>query len=227
MAINLKIVALSDTHCQLHKIKDKIPDGDILIHAGDLTYRGTLPEMSKELNILGQLPHKHKIVISGNHDFLEEKNEFLMQNLCDENGLTLLNDSSVEIEGIKIWGSPWTPWFNSWAFNAYRGEDIKKHWDKIDLDTNILITHGMPYGILDEVFMVCGDPHNPPRLVGCEMLLERIKDLKQLKYHFAGHIHSSYGMKEVNGVTYFNVSICDEMYHPNNPVTIVEYEKEA
>jgi hypothetical protein len=52
-----------------------------------------------------------------------------------------LNDSGVEIDGLKFWGSPVQPYFHNWAFNRI-GDDICKHWELIPLDTDILITHG-------------------------------------------------------------------------------------
>ena len=61
-----------------------------------------------------------------------------------------LCDSGLEFEGLKIWGSPYTPTFGKWNFMRNRGDEIKKHWDLIPSDVDILVTHGPPYGIFDE-----------------------------------------------------------------------------
>ena len=121
-----------------------------------------------------------------------------------------MNDSGVTIHGINIWGSPITPWFYDWAFNRERGVEINKHWKLIPKNTDILITHGPPSGILDLV--------NADRTVGCEDLLKRINSIKP-KVHVFGHIHEAYG-SEVSGYTKFiNSSILDEHYEiKNNPI---------
>ena len=63
----LRFVAISDTH---NKHADLVvPPGDVLIHAGDVTWGGTLAEVEAFNAWLGTLPHKHKIVVAGNHDF--------------------------------------------------------------------------------------------------------------------------------------------------------------
>jgi len=97
-------------------------------------------------------------------------------------------------------------------------------------DTDILVTHGPPYEILDEVFAVDGSSYRDhgmmPRYVGCVDLAARIKEVKP-DLHIFGHIHSGHGQKHVNGVSHYNASICDEMYAPSNPITIIEYEKET
>jgi Icc-related predicted phosphoesterase len=207
----MKFVLISDTHCQLEKMI--IPDGDILIHAGDLTYRGSVEQTSAELRKLSLLTERFKqvIVIDGNHDWLGEKNPSLMESLCKDNGLTYLKDSSVTIDGINIYGSPFQPEFCSWAFNLPRGEALQKVWAKIPDDTHVLVTHGPPRGILD----LCPDKFR----AGCDDLLKRINELEQLKLHVFGHIHLSYGQLKVGDVTFVNASICDEGYYPvNKPI---------
>lgn len=122
-------------------------------------------------------------------------------------GVVYLNDSSVEIEGIKIWGSPITPWFNDWAFNRDRGSEIKKHWDLIPDDIDILVTHGPPFGILDET--VYG------KRTGCEELLLRVYQVKP-KYHIFGHIHKDYGSFTKGEITFINASVLDDWYEMRN-----------
>src|SRR5271155_6014323 len=112
----MRIVTLSDTHCQLDKIN--IPNGDILIHAGDLTYRGDVKETSKELFELSKYKgaFKHIILVEGNHDWLGFRNPTIMDQLCKDNGITLLRDSGINIDGLNLWGSPWQPEFCNWSW---------------------------------------------------------------------------------------------------------------
>jgi len=191
----MKIVAISDSHGHHHSLS--IPDGDLLIHAGDLSKRGLKIEITDFLDWFSAQPHKHKVFIAGNHDFFFE-NEYAseIQKLIPDN-VIYLNDSAFVVEGIKIWGSPIQPWFYDWAFNRKRGADIKKHWDLIPIDTDLLITHGPAHGILDLTM----DYRN----VGCEELLKRIYEVKP-KYHICGHIHEAHGVLEKDGITYINAS---------------------
>jgi len=219
----MKIIAISDTHCQLNKIK--LPYGDILIHSGDLTNRGSIQEIAKELNELKKYKDQFKkiILIAGNHDLLSEENPNLMKQMCIDNGIEYLCDSGYEIDGIKIWGSPVQPEFNDWAWNRNSFEIIK-HWNAIPDDINILVTHGPPYGILDQTTYANGDLR--PGFLGCPRLLERIKELKDLDLHFFGHIHHPGGQqKHLFGKSFYNCAICDEIYCPTNGITIVEYQK--
>jgi Icc-related predicted phosphoesterase len=204
----MKIICISDTHGQHRKLN--VPDGDILIHAGDITFRGEF-DILRDFNIwLGELPHRHKIYIAGNHDITHEtKNaKSLITNA------TYLQDSSIVIDGIKFYGSPWTPRFFDWAFNVDRGTVIRKIWSKIPNDTNVLITHGPIYGILDTV---------PSGLqVGCSDLKDRIKELPDLKLHVCGHIHNSYGVKTIDNTIYVNAAVCTENYQAINKPIVVE-----
>ncbi|MBC7410804.1 MAG: metallophosphoesterase, partial [Arcicella sp.] len=108
---------------------------------------GRIEEIEMFNEWMGSLPHRHKVVIAGNHDFFFEKYPKEAKRLITN--ATYLNDSGILIEGLHIWGSPIQPWFYDWAFNRKRGKDIRKHWDLIPTNTDILITHGPPFGILD------------------------------------------------------------------------------
>lgn len=205
MASELKIHCISDTHTKHGKIK--LPGGDILIHSGDCSSQGKLGEVLGFLDWFADQDYSHLVLIAGNHDFIFEENPTLMAEECKSRGITYLNDSGCEIEGIKFWGSPVQPWFFDWAFNRQRGEQIKKHWDLIPEDTEVLITHGPPYGILD------GVPRHGGwyEAVGCKDLYERIIKTK-VKLHVFGHIHEGAGYKYLNGKTYVNASSLDGMY---------------
>lgn len=209
----LKIICLSDTHCQLDKVD--VPEGDILIHSGDLTYRGKFEETEKELKILKEkTPNfKHRILVEGNHDWLGEKEPVVMRGLCEENGIILLQHEAIELEGLKIFGSPFQPEFCNWAWNLPRGEALANKWKDISNDTQILITHSPPYHILDR----CPDG----RRVGCEQLKARIADLKDLRLHVFGHIHAGVGTARIDKITFINASICDEAYKTTNKPKII------
>lgn len=215
----MKIVCLSDTHNCNNAIS--VPDGDVLIHAGDATNNGTPAEIKAFADWFSSLPHKYKIFIAGNHDFFFEDDrldrqtiEFFFPNCI------YLQDSFVEIEGLKIYGSPWQPRFFDWAFNLNRGAELAEKWKLIPADTDVLITHGPPHGILDEV----------PRKywtenTGCEELIKRVEEISalgRLKLHVFGHIHCSYGQTEKFGVKFVNAANCDEEYKPTQPPIVVE-----
>ncbi|MFL5774490.1 MAG: metallophosphatase domain-containing protein, partial [Flavisolibacter sp.] len=157
----MKIVAISDTHSRHREVR--LPKGDILLHAGDISYKGRKEELVDFLDWFSKQKFPHKIFIGGNHDFyLEHAGQKEIEKLIPE-GVTYLNDSGITINGTKFWGSPVTPWFHNWAFNRHRGKEINKHWELIAPDTDVLITHGPVYGFLDQVV---NEQH-----VGCQDLL--------------------------------------------------------
>jgi predicted phosphohydrolase len=96
----------------------KIPDGDLLIHAGDVSSRGRLEEIEMFNEWMGSLPHRHKVVIAGNHDFFFERYPKEAKRLITN--ADYLNDSGILIDGFRIWGLPIQPWFYDWAFNRKR-----------------------------------------------------------------------------------------------------------
>lgn len=201
----MKIILISDTHSQHGSFK--LPEGDMVIHAGDFSKRGREEEVREFLDWYAALPHPHKVLIAGNHDFLAEREPEKFRGMLPEN-IHYLEDEEVVIEGIRIWGSPITPWFYDWAFNRHRGPDIARHWDPIPLNTDILVTHGPPYGILDKVI-----PRN--EWVGCRDLMEKIAEVRP-KLHVFGHIHEGYGQEKVGETHFVNASLLDIRYRPVN-----------
>ncbi|EAY31437.1 metallophosphatase domain-containing protein [Microscilla marina] len=206
----MKIVCISDTHGKHSQIA--VPEGDLLIHAGDLSARGRPKEIRRFNNWLATLPHRHKVVIAGNHDFLFEDEPHQAEALLTN--AIYLNDSGVTIEGVNIWGSPITPWFFDWAFNRARGADIRKHWDLIPENIDILVTHGPPKGVLDQTAK--GEE------VGCEELTEVIQDIRP-RYHIFGHIHEARGRVEVNGTHYINASMLNLQYEAVHQAVVIDY----
>jgi 3',5'-cyclic AMP phosphodiesterase CpdA len=110
----MRLVTMADTHGEHHKLT--VPPGDVLVHAGDLTGRGTLAQLTEVAQWLRALPHRHKVVVGGNHDFWLQGNRDAARELFA--GMHYLEDEEVVLEGVRFYGSPWQPWFHDWAFNA-------------------------------------------------------------------------------------------------------------
>lgn len=218
----MKIVFISDTHNQHDQVQ--VPDGDILIHAGDATMLGRMNEVAGFGVWFRSLPHKHKIFVAGNHDWMFAKNRMMALQILN-NGLIggerkpeviYLEDSAVEIEGLKIYGSPWQPTFFDWAFNLDRGAAIKHKWDLIPEGLDILITHGPPMNILDQIAAHLGSEH-----LGCEELMAAVERVKP-KIHVFGHIHGGYGEAKYVNTHFINAANCNEQYKPVNAPIVVE-----
>lgn len=224
----IKIVTISDTH-EAHNDLDIPKSGDIIIHSGDITYRGDKESVEDFLQWYSSLEYEMKILIAGNHDWGFEKYPIIFEDMCKQYGITLLNDSEVIFKGIKIWGSPVQPEFCDWAFNRARTKEdssdfsiknkglyekkypfIGTHWDKIPNDVDILVTHGPPFGILDSTYY--GKTN-----VGCGLLLEKIEKVKPV-LHIFGHIHENRGVyvdkRFDTPITYVNSSSLDLRYKP-------------
>jgi len=189
----MRIVHISDTHNQHKNIE--IPDGDILIHSGDATIAGTAVEVQNFNLWLGTLPHRHKIFVPGNHDFLFERD--LNQAISLLTNATLLIDQEIKIEGLRIYGTPWVPQFGFWAFMR-KDMHLDQTFEKIPDDLDILISHGPPFGILDNGgFGFSGS-----------MTLMKAVYRAQPEFHLFGHIHEGYGKHEDSQTSYFNSALC-------------------
>ncbi len=223
----MKIVAISDTHCGHEELE--LPEGDVLVHAGDFSHRRNKESVRGFLDWFEAQPHPRKILIAGNHDGLFETDpEWCAQYMEHMNSsFTYLQDSGCEIDGVKFWGSPWQPEFNNWHFNLPRGMALANKWARIPDDTDVLITHGPPLGIMDE----CAEWHPTFGLsrrslihVGCKEMataLERVNP----KIHIFGHIHEGAGVLEQDGCTYINAASMDGSYDLVHPPRIVEIWK--
>lgn len=206
----MRIVCLSDVHSKQDRLQ--VPDGDLLLVAGDLTKRGTEDEIRRFDDWLARLPHPHKVVIAGNHDFLFEHRPSEARRLIT--AAVYLEDELVEVGGLRVWGSPWQPRFFDWAFNLDRGEPLREKWAAIPPGIDVLLTHGPPYGILDRV---AGGDH-----VGCQDLLEAVERVRP-RWHVFGHIHEAYGVVRGGATTFVNASTCTLSYAPSNPPVVVEH----
>lgn len=215
-----KIVILSDTHNQHSEIS--VPDGDILIHCGDATNLGTMPEIHDFSMWWNKLPHATKIFVPGNHDFGFQEKRYAADSLVKS-----LQNHLVVSHSLRIWGSPWTPSFGGWAFME-EDSKLERHWSLIPKDIDILITHGPAYGHLDEVsskYVIPG--FEDPKLdhAGSKSLLAHITASKP-KIHVFGHIHSGYGVKnDPSGVRFVNAALCDDHHDLVNVPQVLTVSK--
>jgi Icc-related predicted phosphoesterase len=217
----MRIVALSDTH-GYHKQFRWIPEGDLLIHAGDFSMRAQEHHVIEFSNWFNALPHKHKIIIPGNHDMACETDRAWA---AEEFAPAIyLDHESCEVMGYKIFGSPYTnsiyepsPWFFDYPRYSERSKEL---WSQIPENLDILITHGPPYMIADLVPHVHDfeDPH-----VGDANLLARVNQTMP-RIHIFGHIHEGYGsyLSAAAKTRFYNVCICDGDYKPVNPMTVID-----
>ena len=230
---SMKIVCISDNHNNIIGV----PSGDVILHAGDATGRGSLPEVTKFAQWYGSLPFEYKIFVAGNHDFLFQDEPAIARQILKDNDIIYLEDEFVMVNGLKVYGTPHQPEFCNWAFNLERGEQLAEKWAMIPDDTDILITHSPPYGILDgapdtdwiktqkqydeyirDVSIGKIKPTTKP--VGCEELLIRVKQIKP-RLHIFGHIHEGYGMEIIDETIFKNVAICTARYQPTNIPQVV------
>lgn len=203
----MRVCFISDTHNQ----HVEVPKCDLLIHSGDFSGRGTEKELRNFNKWMGSidLPATHKIVIAGNHDFIFERDNLWARSLVTE--FTYLQDELYEVDGLRIYGSPWQPEFFNWAFNL-TSDKLKDVWKMIPYNLDILITHGPPLGVRD---MTAEGDH-----VGCTYLLDAVLE-KMPKVHAFGHIHEGYGISNCNGVKFVNASSVNLMYEQvNHAITL-------
>ena len=221
----MRITFISDTHTKHNQVTSSLPGGDVLIHAGDISSMGYRNEIQDFIKWFSGLEnYKHKIFIAGNHDWGFQTEPKATEHLLELNpgceylqdNLFLIGDETDDYEDmVKVWGSPWQPEFYNWAFNLPRqGWELGVHWNQIPEDTEILITHGPPFGHLDTV------KSNPTFNTGCELLRERV-DVVKPKIHVFGHIHTGYGYKFDGNTHFFNAAVLDENYiFSQKPMTI-------
>jgi len=211
-----RITFISDTHNKHKQITEDLPGGDILLCAGDISSMGYEHEIKEFCAWFDKIKnYDHKIFIAGNHDWLFQRKPEVAKEIIDSyKTITYLQDEAVTLDGIKIYGSPWQPEFYSWAFNLPRnGEEISEKWEAIPADTDILITHGPAWGILDNILGHIDK-------LGCELLTERIQKI-QPKIHLCGHIHTGRGHRYVNGTNHVNAAVLDERYtYMQDPITV-------
>lgn len=213
----MKVTTFSDTHQQHDKVK--IEPCDLLAFCGDSTNYKELHKNEQEFKLFVDWfelqPAKYKVMIAGNHDgsLLKKYNKELLK----EKGIIYLEHEYVEIEGRKIFGSPYTPTYGNWSFMISR-EKLGRYWDVLEEGIDLLITHGPPKGILDlsekfdRTIEFCGD----------SALMKAVNKVKP-KYHSFGHIHNghgiiNYGYRIIDGTTFINCSIVEDGKFLNGPI---------
>ena len=209
----MKIWHISDTHGFHHMLE--IPsDIDMVIHSGDGSnfrdiYKNEV-EFQDFIYWYSRVPIKYKIFIAGNHDSALEKNLFNVKKQMEDSDIIYLENSDVTIEGIKIWGSPHTPSFGDWSFMKDRAK-LDKVWKHIPDDTDIVVTHGPPKGILDSSF----DRNNNIERCGCNALKKRMLDIQPTLVLF-GHIHNC---KDIINAGTLKLSAYDTVFSNGSVVT--------
>ncbi|KAH0826319.1 putative metallo-dependent phosphatase [Lanmaoa asiatica] len=202
---DIRIVCIADTH-NTHRTQPPLPPGDILLHAGDLTRSGTLPELCDALTWLSVQPHPIKMFIAGNHDGALAEPETRAYVREAYPALTYLENDVVEVtvrrRTLRIYGSPYTPQYGAWAFQYPRFRPsnprfssallpvVDTHhpsvalWSRIPPQIDVLLTHGPPLGHLDGG-------------AGCTALLSALWRVRP-RLHVFGHIHAARGTERVS-----------------------------
>jgi predicted phosphohydrolase len=194
----MRVLHLSDTH-SLHRRLSDLPSADIIIHSGDISYAGTEKEVADFVEWFGALDYECKIFIAGNHDFcLERKSAESIRQFLPDNCFYLCN-SGVTVGNMRFWGIPF--FFSDDASGEYRNMI-----EQIPGDTDVLITHRPPLGILDNANNIT---------FGCPDLLQRVLDIRP-RYHLFGHIHDAYGTVGSKHITFVNASMVNEDYTLQN-----------
>jgi Icc-related predicted phosphoesterase len=245
----MRITHISDTHNKHNQLNGKLPGGVLLIHSGDISSLGRKHEVQEFIKWFGKQDYTHKVFIAGNHDMTFDREILLRDKLAHFEGKTnwveecadgkpqwliemldnlpdgvhYLENNSVKLEGINIWGSPVSPSFGyGWGFNKDRGYDINEVWSGIPMDSDIVITHSPIYGYNDVA-------QNTYQNVGCEDLYHRLHEVKP-HLHFAGHIHEGHGYKTIpykdewGDIYTFNGSTCNLRYEAINPPITFDYD---
>ena len=198
----MKIACVSDTHGYHDRIK-VYPKADVFVFAGDCSQTGKGVDLFQFSAWINKLPYQHKIVIAGNHDWGLYRDLTFGSRLFEKDTYYLL-DQEIVINGVKFFGSPWTPEFCGWAFMK-EDYELEDKWSRIPKDTDVLVTHGPPYGYLDST------NHGP---AGSSTLLDRVNKMN-IKVHIFGHIHEDRGQAVLPSRTRcYNVSydpLCPEL----------------
>lgn len=207
----MRIVIISDTH-GMHEELGKDLCGDVLIHCGDFCDGFQIDEddLGKIDHWFGDLAFNEILCIGGNHDFVAQ--DRMLQNREVFENATYLVDRSVEISGLHFYGSPWLPKLAGWA-HFLPDDELSKKWNKIPTETDVLITHTPPFGILDQ-----------PRSggsVGCSHLRAAVEKLHP-KVHCFGHVHASRGEHDETHVQFYNSSIVDSDFQVTHAPFVLE-----
>jgi len=213
----MKIVCISDIHSNLNF---SVPEADLLLIAGDLcpACHDKNSSIKQQIDFLNshfrfwllEQPIKECVVVAGNHDWIWETAKDRVPEM-NEN-FHYLEDSSIEIMGLKIYGTPVQLPFCDWAFNREE-KQIVKYWENIPEGLDILLLHSPPYGIMDMTM--------DKVRIGSKSLKERIEKVRP-KYVVFGHNHNGYGTVVKDDITYINASLLDERYYMSRRPRVLE-----
>lgn len=213
-------MVISDTHSK-HEELPELPDGDVLIHCGDYSVFGEYDETLAFLNWFSMQKHAHKIIVPGNHEVgicprkARPSAEATMQLIKSYTDINFLVDQSMLIDGIKFYGTPWCNGsriiMGRWGFFEPNEDKRRTAFSKIDGDTDVLISHAPPLGILDTARGMN---------LGCEALLRRVQEIRPL-VHVFGHIHESYGLFLSDYTQFYNCANMDGNHKISNPVHVI------
>jgi Icc-related predicted phosphoesterase len=210
----MKLVAISDTHLR----HVTIPSGEILLHAGDLAFRGNFNEIVEAFETLKQglegTNFKRKFLTPGNHDGLFQESPGFAKQIAEQYGWTLLHNELIEFEGIRFFGSAIQPIFGNWYFNEVDGRRAN-FWDGAP-DCDVLVTHCPAHGLRDELQEGGG--------AGCRFIRKYIDEVKP-KLHVCGHLHYGYGQMQHGPTTIINSACCDDNYRAVNKPLEFTYVK--
>lgn len=208
----MRVVATSDLHGDL----PDIPECDLLLLAGDVCPMDNHNQEYQSLWMtshfspwLRRQPARHAVFIAGNHDFVCQREGFGVQ--PEEFGAVYLQDSCLEIDGLRIWGTPWVPGLPQWAFHA-SDQESRHYFEQIPENIDLLLSHGPVAGILDDV-------HG--QSTGSSILASRLQRISPALF-ISGHIHERGGeVEQIGETTFVNASRMDENYSPaHNPIEI-------
>lgn len=229
----MRIIATSDTHFVFPLPRDGkypgVPEGDVLLHCGDLMYTGHPDEWYLRLGNLAAMPHAHKLIVPGNHDFhIQNYNGIARAELKNNAKFKLLDDHKpyTEIDGVQFFAIPGVTGLPGWAYNTTDQE--LERWLGTAYDVgrpaDIVMSHAPPYLILDAINPE-GRRVRDRKHVGSRALRRWFNELQvKPKYWFFGHIHESYGSMTVDGCEFHNVAMCDRDYKQVNRPHIIEIE---
>ena len=196
----MRLVVVSDTHGRHEELG--ILEGDVLIHCGDACngFQRDPEDVDRLDSWFGRQQFDVILCTGGNHDFAFEKRRSVGREVL-QNAI-FLEDSRFEMGGVNFYGSPWTPELEGWAFYL-KPELAETRWSQIPADTDVLITHTPPAGVLDS--------NSSGKQCGCPHLRDRITEVRP-SIHCFGHVHASAGTHSADGIQYMNASMVSSRY---------------
>uniref|UniRef100_A0A7S1LMR8 Calcineurin-like phosphoesterase domain-containing protein n=1 Tax=Alexandrium catenella TaxID=2925 RepID=A0A7S1LMR8_ALECA len=216
----VRFVCISDTHGAHRQLTTQLPEGDVLLHAGDFTMAGEHGIVEDFGQWLRSLPYAQKFVIAGNHDLC-----FDSQLPCECRGhdilaraggetVTYLEGTCASFRGLRIFGGPWQPEFGNWAFGLQRGPELAARWEEVPEETDVLLVHGPPLGR--------GDACKHGSRVGCADLLKAVQARIRPSFCVFGHIHEDPGASSDGSTCYVNATSCDFDYRCVRPPLVFD-----